>query len=72
MDIDVAPASSERVPIVVVVGGVHIARDAQSNSSRPMMSVSVSINSPSASIATCRRFAEKLQNLLRSPEICDS
>eukprot|EP00591_Stephanopyxis_turris_P009711 CAMPEP_0195528350 /NCGR_PEP_ID=MMETSP0794_2-20130614/30448_1 /TAXON_ID=515487 /ORGANISM="Stephanopyxis turris, Strain CCMP 815" /LENGTH=1203 /DNA_ID=CAMNT_0040659473 /DNA_START=88 /DNA_END=3699 /DNA_ORIENTATION=- len=85
VDIDVAPSSSlTALPknkndfirvgganMVVVVGGVRITQNFRSDSARPMLSLSITIDCPVANVATCRKFTERVQNLLRFPEVCD-
>ena len=77
VDIDVAPRPIVgAAPIVVVVGGVRVVdRDPRNasfrQSRRPMLSVSITIDCPMSSIATCRKFAEKVQTLVQFPEMCE-
>ena len=77
VDIDVAPRpEGGAAPIVVVVGGVRVVdRDPRNTSSRqmrrPMLSVSITIDCPVSSVATCRKLAEKVQQLIQFPEMVE-
>ena len=75
--IDVAPRpEGGAAPIAVVVGGVRVVdRDPRNTSSRqmrrPMLSVSITIDCPVSSVATCRKLAEKVQLLIQFPEMVE-
>ena len=77
VDIDVAPRpEGGAAPIAVVVGGVRVVdRDPRNTSSRqmrrPMLSVSITIDCPVSSVATCRKLAEKVQQLIQFPEMVE-
>ena len=77
VDIDIAPRpEGGAAPIVVVVGGVRVVdRDPRNSSSRqmrrPMLSVSITIDCPVSSVATCRKLAEKVQQLIQFPEMVE-
>ena len=87
VEIDVAPSlsmeSNGNTPtVVIVVGGVRILsqpmnkssssnRSSSSTSARPFLHMSISMNCPASSVATCRKFAERIQKLAQLPEICD-
>jgi len=72
VEIEVAPATSlGGAPIVVVVGGVRITRDVKTGASRPMISLSLKMDCPTANPASCRRLAERIQQLISFPELCD-
>lgn len=71
VDIEVCPASSLGVNMVVVVGSVRVIRDTKDGSIRPALSMSINIDCPPASVASCRKFSERVQRLIQFPEICD-
>lgn len=73
VNINVSPPLNDTAtspPIVVVIGGVHLAK--KNEKSQTLMTVSVSMNCQYANVATCRKFCEQVQNLLQIPELCDS
>lgn len=59
------------VSVVAVVGGVHVDRFPKSMNKkpRPMISISLSIDTTSFAIGT--QYAEEVQKLLQFPEMCD-
>lgn len=69
--IDVSPSTNLGVNMVVVVGGVKVFRDTRGGPIRPMLSMSITIDCPPASIAACRQFSERIQELVQFPELCD-
>jgi len=72
VDIEVAPAPHVGgANIAVVVGGIRGAVGPRSSSAPryPILSVSVTIDCPAASVGTCRKFVEKVQKLLQFPEV---
>merc|ERR1712083_72370 len=72
--------------VVITVGGVRVLQQSapinsyksattnssnNSGQSRPCLQMSITMNCPAVSIATCRKFTERIQKLVQSPEICD-
>ena len=85
VDISVAPGvpsdgpdGARPPPVAVLVGGVRVAdRDPRtssrsSTSRRPMLTLSIAIDSPACTIANCRKVAERVQTLVQFPEMCES
>ena len=71
VDVEVSPSSALGVNMVAVVGGVRVMRDTRGGSIRPALSMSITINCPPANMASCRKFAERVQQLVQFPEICE-
>ena len=78
VDIDIQPSQEAGMPsVVVVMGGVRLARPNESSSdhgkisSRPSLSFSISIDSPACGIMACRKFVERVQKLLLNPELIE-
>jgi hypothetical protein len=73
------------VTVALVLGGIKLVRDATSSSTatftdstaspvtppKPVLSLSLTINAPVDHIDSCRRFAERLQQLVQNPELCN-
>ncbi|GMI36822.1 hypothetical protein TrCOL_g6126 [Triparma columacea] len=70
-----APGSGSGPNIILVVGGVQIlpsfSKEPRSAIARPVLSISVTFDVEVANVATCRMFAEKLQNRMRNPELLE-
>ena len=87
VEIDVVPSllieSNNNTPtVVIVVGGVSILsqpmnknssrnRISSSNTMGPFLHMSISMNCPASSVATCTKFVERIQKLAQLPEMCD-
>lgn len=71
VDVEVAPCPDLGVNVVVVVGGVRASNNGRSGAGKSLLSMSVSIDCPLANAASCRRFAERLQQLVQFPETCE-
>lgn len=83
VDIDAAPLEGSGVNVSVVVGGVRLLRDAAPVAAipagrpnikpppKPTLSMSITIDCPICSVASSRRFAERVQQLVQFPEMCD-
>jgi hypothetical protein len=75
IDIGIAPSSGFNA--VVVVGGVRMAKPLWPKSiasptprapPKPMLAMTISIDCPTCTIADCRRFAERVQELVEHPD----
>jgi len=84
VDIDAAPLIGSNVNVAVVVGGVRLVRDATPGVSsgrstsvsiksppKPTLSMSITIDCPICNVAASRRFAERVQQLVQFPEMCE-
>jgi len=72
VDIDVHTSTEPGKPtVVVLVGGVRWPRKSGKKSARPSISFSVTIDSPACGVMACRKFAERVQKLLKHPENID-
>jgi len=69
--VEVSPCTTLGINMVVVVGGVKVFRGTRGGAIRPMLSMSITIDCPPASIASCRKFSERVQELVQFPEMCD-
>lgn len=84
VDIDSSPLPGSGVNVVVVVGGVRLVRDTKPSSApgrssavnikappKPTLSMSITIDCPICSVSSSRRFAERVQQLVQFPEMCE-
>jgi hypothetical protein len=76
VDIDASPLHGSGVNVAVVVGGVRLVRDAKQAPSikpppRPTLSMSITIDCPVCNLAASRKFAERVQQLVQFPEMCE-
>ena len=84
VDIDAAPLIGSGVNVAVVVGGVRLVRDTKPGISpnrpsaasikappKPTLSMSITIDCPICNVAASRRFAERVQQLVQFPEMCE-
>jgi len=74
MEISVSPATFQSAAnVVVVVGGVKVlqtySKESRAAIARPVLQISVTIDVPVANVNSCRRFCERLQQLIRQPEL---
>lgn len=72
IDIDVMPCKKTGEPnITIVIGGMRVRRD-DLGKARPLLSMSVSIDSPVCNVGMSRKFAEALQMFIQFPELCEN
>ena len=76
VDIDASPLRGSGVNVVVVVGGVRLIRDTKLGAAikpppKPTLSMSITIDSPICNLGASRKFAERVQQLVQFPEMCE-
>jgi hypothetical protein len=84
VDVDASPLTGNGVNVAVVVGGVRLVRDMKAAAlpgrpsgvnikvpPKPTLSMSITIDCPICSVASSRRFSERVQQLVQFPEMCE-
>ena len=72
IEIDVLPCKKSGEPnITIVIGGMRVRRD-DLGKARPLLSMSISIDSPVCNVGMSRKFAEALQMFIQFPELCEN
>ena len=74
MEITAAPANFPSAPnVIVVVGGVKVlqtySKENRSSIARPVLQICVTTDVPVANVNSCRRFSERLQQLIQDPAL---
>ena len=77
-EIDLGVTPSGGFNAVIVIGGLRLTKQALSMSiasptprkpTKPLLAINISVNSPACSIPECRRFAERIQELIEDVDV---